>query len=60
MFLAEQILRPFVVDKILPAIKKDWVAFGVYIGYNKNTLKLARDQRRINSFWQVLVLDRNS
>lgn len=56
LFLAKHILRPFVVDKILPAIKKDWpwVAFGVYIGYNKDTLKLARDQRLINPFWQVL------
>lgn len=54
LFLAKHILRPFVVDKILPAIKKDWVAFGVYIGYNKDTLKLARYQRLINPFWQVL------
>ncbi|XP_076115645.1 uncharacterized protein LOC143083262 [Mytilus galloprovincialis] len=51
---AKHFLRPFVVDKILPAIKKDWVAFGVFIGYNKDTLKLARYQRLINPIWQVL------
>lgn len=54
LFLEKHILRPFVVDKIFPAIEKHWVAFGVYIGYNKDTLKLARDQRVINPFLQVL------
>ncbi|VDI47317.1 Hypothetical predicted protein [Mytilus galloprovincialis] len=54
LFLEKHILRPFVADRIFPAIKKDWVAFSVYIGYSKDILKLARDQRLINPFWQVL------
>lgn len=33
---------------------KDWVTFGVYLGYDKNILKLAKDKRVHNPFWQIL------
>lgn len=49
-----RILRPFVVDRIVPTIKKDWDTFGVYIGYDKNILKLAKEKRVKNPFWQIL------
>ncbi|VDH99488.1 Hypothetical predicted protein [Mytilus galloprovincialis] len=51
---ARHILRPFVVEKILPVIKKDWVAFCVKIGFNKNTVTLAKNKRVINPLWQIL------
>ncbi|XP_071121311.1 uncharacterized protein [Mytilus edulis] len=49
-----RILRPFVVDRIVPTIKKDWDTFGVYIGYDKKNLKLAKEKRVKNPFWQIL------
>lgn len=42
------------MEKILPVIKKDWVAFCVKIGFNKNTLTLAKNKRVINPLWQIL------
>lgn len=54
LFSGRHILRTFVVDRIVPTIKKDWVTFGVYIGYDKNTLKLPKDKRVNNPVWQIL------
>lgn len=42
------------MEKILPVIKKDWVAFCVKIGFNKNTVTLAKNKRVINPLWQIL------
>lgn len=54
MFLGRRILRPFIADKIFPAIKKDWETFGVHIGYEKNTLKDKKFKMVKNPFWQIL------
>lgn len=54
MFSGRRILRSFVVDRIVPEIKKEWDTFGVYIGYDKNILKLAKEKRVKNPFWQIL------
>lgn len=54
MFSARHNMRSFIVEKILPGIKKNWEAFCLKIGYNKNTLKLPKKRRVINPFWQIL------
>lgn len=54
LFSARHNLRPFIVEKILPAFKKDWVTFCVKIGYNKNTLKIPKNGSVVNPFWQIL------
>ncbi|XP_063411013.1 uncharacterized protein LOC134693963 [Mytilus trossulus] len=51
---ARHFLRTFIVEKILPVNKKDWVAFCVKIGFNKNTLSLAKHKIVVNPFWQIL------
>ncbi|CAG2236534.1 unnamed protein product [Mytilus edulis] len=51
---ARHFLRTFIVEKILPVNKKDWEAFCVKIGFNKNTLSLAKHKIVVNPFWQIL------